>query len=209
MSRSLGKTNNDVLESWRASKQRVSPFWVTSHVSQEQFCTEFGEVLWRWQANGLADEACKRRASPHFQDTWEIRNSKVDALALQVNQFLASRVSFLLSCDKDEGPLVIFPHEHRPKGPKVQSRRRSALQRTADPSGSADRALASFASSPSRRVFPNPCFSKACGCSLQSGPTKLWVVLLLLPSKTFQRMVPPKHAPNKKRWSHSSTPERR
>ena len=212
LSRGPGKTNNDVLESLQASKHRVTPFWVRSHVSQEQFCTEFGEEhLWRWQANGLADEACKRRASRHFQGAWESRNSKVDALALQVNLFLASRVSFLLSCDKDEGPLVIFPHEHKPKGPKVQLRRRSASQRAADPSRSADRALASFASPPARRVFPNPCFSKGpvdarfnvapLGCESCPSPAALQEVSENGPIQDAAKagVQPAQHAPNKKR----------
>ena len=142
---------------------------------------------------------------------WESRNSKVDALALQVNLFLASRVSFILSCDKDEGPLVIFPHEHKPKGPKVQSRRRSASQRAADPSRSADRALASFASPPARRVFPNPCFSKApvdarfsvapLGCGSCPSPAALKEVSENGPIQDAAKagVQPAQHAPNKKR----------
>ena len=85
------------------------------------------------------------------------------------------------------------------------------MQRAADPSRSADRALASFASPPARRVFPNPCFSKALvdarfnvaplGCGSCPSPAALQQVSENGPIQDAAKagVQPAQHAPNKKR----------
>ena len=98
-----GKTGGKHEDIWHTISEedgfaRLRPFWIRSHLKQEQFDQMFGvENRWRFNANQTADALCGQFALELVDETYVAQVRQQDALAEQVLCFLTSRVELILA----------------------------------------------------------------------------------------------------------------
>ena len=130
-------TSMDLFERFEETQRFIDPFWVNSHMAEQEFKTKFGEQNhWRRILNALVDEEVGKRANQERKLTLEVGIKARDAVARQINKLLAERVQALLSYDKDQGPLVRWvekPGKPEPKQRKVANQQSSQPQKAGKP----------------------------------------------------------------------------
>ena len=111
---SLCGTSMDLFERFEETQRFIDPFWVNSHMAEQEFKTKFGEQNhWRRILNALVDEEVGKRANQERNLPLEVGIKAKDAVARQINKLLAERVQALLSYDKDQGPENLNPSNDR------------------------------------------------------------------------------------------------
>ena len=130
-------TSMDLFERFEETQRFIDPFWVNSHMAEQEFKTKFGEQNhWRRILNALVDEEVGKRANQERNLPLEVGIKAKDAVARQVNKLLAERVQALLSYDKDQGPLVRWvekPGKPEPKQRQVANQQSSQPKQAGKP----------------------------------------------------------------------------
>ena len=104
--------------------------WLSSHTTLESFLADHGESSsWQWHANQAADALCGRRALEAFSQQHVAWVARADKLCLEVNRFLAARVTTILTADPPPPAMRVLQKkdrnggrhpsaQHKPKAPQ-------------------------------------------------------------------------------------------
>ena len=124
----------DIMEPIQQERDRLQLVWVKSHLTVDQFVTQFPKLpKWRHAANQEVDALAQKMANKRRPPTAAMDLKRRDAVANRVNVLLQDRMLEMFNYDKDQGPQVEFRN-----------------QRSRQQGGSA-----------AKGVRPNPAFAKA------------------------------------------------
>ena len=119
----------DLFERFEETQRFIDPFWVNSHMAEQEFKTKFGEQNhWRRILNALVDEEVGKRANQERNLHWKLESRPKKRWRGRLTSCLLKGCKPLLSYDKDQGPLVRWvekPGKPEPKQRQVANQQSS------------------------------------------------------------------------------------
>ena len=106
----------DLMEPIQQERDRLQLVWVKSHLTVDQFVTQFPKLpKWRHAANQEVDALVQKMANKRRPPTAAMDLKRRDAVANRVNVLLQDRMLAMFNYDKDQGPQVEFRNQRSRK----------------------------------------------------------------------------------------------